>query len=568
MRTRGSIPETSLLYGIRPYFDTLQRATPGYLFAVDLNEGIVLLSDSFVRDFDLPDVVLEDMDSYWLPLIEPDDRELYLLSLQDVMEDRENMEHEHDFDYRVRYRSGEYGWVNCHGVVGYDEEGTPVIWTGIIMQMDRVVRVDMVTKLLNRYALYKAMSKELESVAVDPETFEVTEGAVMVVGLDNFQIINETYGYQFGDLALRQIAQNISNLLPSDLHLYKMDGNQFAILWPQAMPEEVEILFSSIQLSLRDIHGVEEKVYCTASAGAAFYPRDGMDVDTLLKHAEAAMSMAIQQGRDRICFFSQEAYDKWRYDISMETLMKNCIARGCDDFFLYYQPQVDARDGRLLGAEALLRWRDNDGEILAPMQFIPLLEKSRMIIPVGHWIVEQAVITCKECQKYMPDFQMSINISLYQLEEHTFYPFVKECLERYDIDPHTITFELTESQSVSDWEFVNRQFAQFHELGIRIAMDDFGTGYSSLGFLKHFACDIIKIDRVFVQDILKSDFDRNLVKYTIMLCHSIGMEVCIEGVEEEAPYLFLRDECKADVIQGFYFGYPEPKDVFMERLIH
>ncbi len=565
METSGMIPETSFLYGIRPYFETLQQATPGYLFAVDLTTGLALLSDSFVRDFDLPDIVLQDMDQYWLPLIDPEDRELYQMSIQDVIDDRVQMEH--DLDYRVRYRSGEYGWVNCHGVVGYDVEGNPVLWTGIIMQMDRVVRADNVTKLLNRYALNKALEKELLSVVDTEGAMEVPEGAVVVIGLDNFQIVNETYGYQFGDEALHQIAQNISNLLPADLHLYKMDGNQFAILWPHAMPEEVEIFFSSVQLSLRDIHGIEEKVYCTASAGAAFYPQNGMDVDTLLKHAEAAMAMAIQKGRDRICFFSQESYDKWRYDISMETLMKNCIARGCEDFFLYYQPQVNAEDGRLIGAEALLRWKDKDGTILAPMQFIPLLEKSRMIIPVGHWIIDQAMATCKEFQKYMPDFQMSINISLYQLEEHTFFPFVKDCLERHGLDPHTIIFELTESQSVSDWEFVNRQFAQFHDLGILIAMDDFGTGYSSLGFLKHFACNIIKVDRVFVQDILKSEFDRNLVKYTVMLCHSIGMDVCIEGVEEEEPYLFLRDECKADVIQGFYFGYPEPKDVFMKRLM-
>ena len=161
---------------------------------------------------------------------------------------------------------------------------------------------------------------------------------------------------------------------------------------------------------------------------------------------------------------------------------------------------------------------------------------------------------------------MSINISLYQLEEHMFYPFVKDCLDRYGLRPETITFELTESQSVSDWEFVNRQFNQFHQLGIKIAMDDFGTGYSSLGFLKNFSCNLIKIDRLFVQDILTGEFDQNLVKYTIMLCHSIGMEVCIEGVEEEEAYIFLRDECKADIIQGFYFGRPERKQVFLRRL--
>ena len=146
-----------------------------------------------------------------------------------------------------------------------------------------------------------------------------------------------------------------------------------------------------------------------------------------------------------------------------------------------------------------------------------------------------------------------------------FFPFVQDCIERHQIDPSTLTFELTESQLVYDWEFVNHQFSAFRNLGIKIAMDDFGTGYSTLGFLKNFNCDIIKIDKVFVDDILKSDFNRNLVKYAIMLCHSIGMEVCIEGVEEEDVYLYLRDECKADQIQGFYFGSPEREEVFERR---
>ena len=284
-----------------------------------------------------------------------------------------------------------------------------------------------------------------------------------------------------------------------------------------------------------------------------------------MRYAEVALEIAHQKGRDQIAFFEKEAYDRWRYDIGMQNTMQNCIARGCEDFFLCYQPQVDAKDGRLLGAEALLRWYDQDGSVVAPMQFIPMLEKSRMIIPVGHWIIENAVIMAKKWQQYMPDFQMSINISLYQLEERMFYPFVEDCIARHQIDPSTLIFELTETHNIYDWDFVNKQFAAFHDLGIKIAIDDFGSGYANIGFLKNFKCDLIKIDRMFVEDLDKSEFNRNLLKHSIMLCHSIGMEVLIEGVETEEEYLYLRDECKVDQIQGFYFGYPEMEDVFVKR---
>ncbi len=427
-------------------------------------------------------------------------------------------------------------------------------------QESRELQLDPVTGLPNRMELVAALDAELQVPA------EGVNGAVMVIGLDNFQLINELCGPRVGDEALRQIAENISNVLPYDIQLYKMDGDQFCIFWPESMPDEMEIVFASLQLSLRDIAAIEDKIYCTTTAGVAFYPRDGSDSDTLLKHAQAAKTIGRQEGGgDRICFFSQESYDRWCYEVLMQGLMKNSIARGCEDFLLYFQPQVRAKDGSLYGAEALLRWRTAEGEILPPLEFIPVLEKTRLIIPAGHWIIEQAVKTCKKWQEYMPKFQMSINISLYQLEEQMLYPFVADCLQRHEVDPGTIVFELTEGQNVTNWDFVNSQFAAFRDLGIKIAMDDFGSGYATLDFLRLFKCDLIKLDRAVIEGLLSSDFNKNLVKYAIKLCHAIDMEICVEGVEEEDVYHYLRDECGADAIQGFYFGRPEPEDVFVKR---
>jgi len=549
------IGENSPLNKIKDYFAALQNSTEDYLFVTELTAKTILISDNFITDFDFPGNVIEDLDEFLIPFIYAEDREIYEEAMQTVGQigDFESI----SCDFRLLHKNGEYGWVNLRISVCTDEFGTPDFVSGIISRMDKEVKADYITGLLNRNAFYTALQEELSD--------KTHHGAVVVIGLDNFNVINETYGHKFGDTALRQVAQNITNVLPPDIKLYKIASHMFGMFMPDAMPEEVEIIFSSVQLCMREIRNVEDTIYCTASAGAAFYPADADDYVTLIRYAEVALEFARQKGRDQICFFEKETYDRWKYDIGMQNLMQNSIARGCEDFFLCYQPQVDAKDGHLIGAEALLRWYDNDGSVVAPMEFIPMLEKSRMIIPVGHWIIEQAVTTAKRWQRYQPDFQMSINISLYQLEERMFYPFVKDCLERHDIDPHTLTFELTESQSVYDWEFVNKQFSEFHELGIKIAMDDFGTGYSSLGFLKNFNCNIIKIDRMFVQDIMTSNFDRNLVKFAIGLCHSIGMEVCVEGVEEEDVYLYLRDECNADQIQGFFFGRPETEDVFVRR---
>ena len=552
----SQIAENSPLKKIKEYFGALQNSTEEYLFVTEFGTNTILISDNFITDFDFPSNVIDDLDTHIIPFIYGEDREIYEEAMQTVAQigEFESI----SCDFRLLHKNGEYGWVNLRLSVCNDEFGQPEFIAGVISRMDKQVKADYITGLLNRTSFYDALQEELAD--------ETHHGAVVVIGLDNFNVINETYGHKFGDSALRQVAQNITNVLPPDIKLYKIASHMFGLFMPDAMPEEVEIIFSSVQLCMREIRNVEDTIYCTASAGATFYPGDANDYITLIRYAEVALEFARQKGRDQISFFEKESYDRWRYDIGMQNLMQNSIARGCEDFFLCYQPQVNAKDGSLLGAEALLRWYDKDGSVVAPMQFIPMLEKSRMIIPVGHWIIENAVITAKTWQKYMPDFQMSLNISLYQLEERMFYPFVKDCVERHDIDPHTLTFELTETQSVYDWEFVNKQFAEFHQLGIKIAMDDFGTGYSSLAFLKNFNCNIIKIDRTFVQDIMTSNFDRNLVKYAIMLCHSIGMEVCIEGVEEEDAYIYLRDECDADQIQGFFFGRPETEDVFIRRL--
>ena len=549
--------DDSPLSRIKTYFDALQNSADEYFFVVDLNSGQVMLSQNFIRDFNFHDSLVDDFAALLTPFIYYEDREILESALGEI--DSASPGTEIMGEMRLLNRNGEYGWVSLRMATGTDEFGQPEIVAGVIARMDLKQKADHVTGLLNRNAFHVALMKELNS---SPDV----HGAVIFIGLDNFQIINETNGHQFGDTTLRQIAQDITNVLPPDIRLYKLDNDMFAFFVSDVYPEEIEIIFSSIQLCMREIRNIEDTIYCTASAGATFYPTDADDVINLMRYAEVALEFARQKGRDQIAFFDRESYDRWRYDLGMQNLMQNSIARGCEDFFLCYQPQVNAKTGELVGAEALLRWYDRDGSVVAPMQFIPMLEKSRMIIPVGHWIIEQVVSRLKEWHKIMPTLQVSINISLYQLEEHMFFDFVKDCIDRHQIDPTRLTFELTESHNVYDWDFVNKQFQAFHDLGIKISMDDFGMGYSNLGFLKNFQCNEIKIDRVFVEDILHSDYDKNLVKYVVMLCHAVGMEVCIEGVEDEATYIFLRDECGADVIQGFYFGYPETEDVFAKRL--
>ena len=341
------LDDDSPLSRIKTYFEALQNSADEYLFAIDANTKQVMLSKNFLRDFNFPDNVVEDLESLLIPFVWHDDREL----LEDAMSqlDSVNPGVEIFCEFRLLNRNGEYGWVSLRMTAGADEFGQPELVAGVIARMDLKLKADYVTGLLNRNAFYVDLMKELNS---SPDA----HGAVIFIGLDNFQLITETYGYEFGDNALKQLAQDITNILPPDIRLYKLDNDMFAFFVADVYPEEIEIIFSSIQLCMREIRNVEDTIFCTASGGAAFYPDDASDVINLTRYAEVALEFARQKGKDQVAFFDSAYYERWRYDIGMQNLMQNSIARGCEDFFLCFQPQVNAKTGKLCGAEALLRW--------------------------------------------------------------------------------------------------------------------------------------------------------------------------------------------------------------------
>lgn len=550
-----------LLRRYKFFFDLMKRTTDAYLFCADMQTNTVMVSPNLVQDFDLPGEVLYDFDQYWGPMIHPEERGPYMASMRAIMKSR-NV-YEHFLEYRVKNRKGEYVWIRCRGRVGLDKEGVPVVFTGMMTRMAQRNQADEVTGLLNKYQFEHGVKMALAGYRATEEG-----GAVILFGLDNFKIVNETYNRLVGDQVLRHVARTVESILPPMLTLYKLDGDVFAIIYPGAGEGDVQDIFTGIQRSLAQPQILDGHTYfCTVSGGTVFYPANGKDYLVLHKYAEAAMDIAKRDGKNRNCIFSKEEYNRWVRSISMRDNLRESVENGCTGFSLFFQPQVSAEDQCLIGAEALLRWKSPKGRMVAPMEFIPILEETRLIIPVGRWIVEEALRVCKKWRRIVPNFRVSVNLSYEQVKDASFKDFVNECIDRYDVPPEALVLELTESKIIADWNFVNREFDHFRKKGISIAMDDFGTGYSSLATLKNLSCDIVKIDREFVKNILENDFDRRLVKYTVELCHSIGIRTCIEGVEEEEVYKLLRQECNADTIQGYLFGRPESVENFEEKFL-
>ena len=561
MKTKNRQENSSLLERIRFYFEILGASSPAYFFIADVDAKVTMLSKNWATDFGLRETIVHDVGDGWLPFLHPTDVPRFKEELDAILVRGEKDELNHA--YRAKNRYGEYVWLKARGKVQRSAGGKPRFFGGVINRMDRLNQADKVTGLLNK----TQFEKEVKA-ALDEFHRTGVGGQITILGLDNFKILNESYNRSFGDAVLRTTAQQIVNILPGDVTLYKLDGDEFGFVQRGAGNVQVDRVFKAVQTCMSRQQFIDGKMYfCTVSGGTVAYPQGGKEYLTLYKHAEAALALAKRDGKNQNIVFTHEQYNRWMRSMSIRDTIKTSVENNCEGFSLFYQPQVDAHTKRIIGAEALLRWKGPEGRMVSPMEFVPILEETKMILPLGKWIVEEALKTCKSWRRFIPDFEMSINVSYAQIKDVTFFPFVRDVIERIGVPPQAVTLELTESTIVSDWTFLNQQFDEFREQGVQIAMDDFGTGYSSLAYLKKLSCDIVKVDREFVKHILDNDFDRRLVEFTVTLCHSVGIRSCIEGVEENAVYELVKNRCGADYIQGYLFGRPVAEADFVKSYL-
>ena len=561
MAGKKRAPLSPILRQNKRIFDLMKNTTSDYAFMMDPAADVFLASPTFVRDYALPSETLTHVADVLHPLICVQDRRAFdaiFSSLMDVTEGRERQ-----LDFRITNAKGDLTWLRLKGKIGLSEDGHPNLFVGTISQLARRNAADSVTGLLNRYQFTEDLGEALRTAR---ETGK--GGGLLVMGIDNFRTVNEAFNHEIGDVILREISECILQNVPRRLSLYRLDGDEFGLIYPEADEEMLREFFIRVQREFAHpqvYDGRQELV--TMSAGMVFYPQAARDPLVLHKYAQAALDTAKAGGKNRLNAFSKEVYNRWLRSLTIQEQILEDVKAGCRNFELYFQPQVAGDDQHIVGAETLLRWKNEKGHMVAPMEFIRILEETKTIVPVGRWIFEQALRVCKEWRKKIPNFCMSVNMSYEQIKDLSFLKFVEDCLHRHDMPPDAVVLELTESKIVSDLKFVNAQFDAFRLHGIKIAMDDFGTGYSSLSSLKNLNCDIIKIDRAFVMRILDNHFDQKLVEYTVELCHSIGKTTCIEGVESQDEYDCLVKICKTDTIQGYLFGRPEPQDVFEQKFL-
>lgn len=539
-------------------YEALTQSTDNYVYISDLPKDEVLLSDNMVRDFGYEDNLVKNFHSSWMSRVHERDIERFTASMDDVMAGRQEF---HDEEYQVRNAAGAYIWIHCKGKVLRDKvSGTPLFFAGVIENLERQGVVDSVTGL---YTYDKCRAELSHALSFKKGTI----GGLMLFGIDDFTNINTLNNHVFGDAVLRNMVQDVQKLLPENAQMYRYDGDQFLIAYYGAGREAMSALFRQLQGYTMQTHRLDGRIYqFTLSAGIVLFPEDGTLWSDLMCYATVAMEKSKKNGKNQVQFYDDELLKTTLREQLISQEMGTSIRYGFEGFQLYFQPINRISDAALTGAEALLRFNSSQFGQLSPVEFIPILEKNRLIIEVGKWVLSEAVQTCKQWTAFQPGFTVNVNVSMCQPLDHDFCNYVFDTLVAYDLDPKHLTLELTESYLVQNESSITPALNHLRSMGIRIAMDDFGTGYSSLGRLHRLPTDIVKIDRMFVSSLKSGSYNYSFVQSVIRLCHNAGITVCMEGIESQEELINVNN-LYADTFQGFYVSRPLPPDSFQEKFL-
>lgn len=537
-------------------YDAIVESTDDYLYVCNMKTGVFRYPRSMVEEFGLPSEVVENAAAVWGSHVHEDDRAAFLESNQEIVDGRATR---HCVEYRAQNRKGEWVWLRCRGHLIVDEDGAPELFAGFITNLGKKNKVDHLTGLFNKFEFEDALRAALEDRSGEAVS-------LMILGIDDLRHINDRYDRAFGDDVVRIVAQKIQSLLPGRMAVYRLDGDEFAVI-ARGAGGRLHALYrelSEVFRSQREHGG--KKYYCTLSAGSATYPDDAATYEDLVKFANYALEYAKAHGKKRWTRFSRDILAERTRELELMELLRDAVEQGFRGFSLCFQPQVDAESGQVVGAEALCRWTCEKYGPLPPLEFIPLLERSGLIVPVGAWVLREAAKTCQRWRAFNPLFTVSVNLSYRQLEEAQFASYIEQVLDEVGLPPENLVVEMTESYFPQAGTCARSRFAEIHSTGVRVAMDDFGTGYSALGILKENPADIVKIDRMFVRDILDSTFDATFIRFIVELCHTVGIRVCLEGIETREEYAAVSG-MGLDLIQGFLFGRPHPADEFERRFL-
>lgn len=564
-KRKGSLVMNKDVYGIlgdltaEILLEIIAECMDDYLYVFDLQNNKMEISQSALDRFMISEIHVRNAKQEIMSVVYEEDRTMFAKHMQAVMDGKEKV---HDIHYRWLDKNGLPVWVNCRGVVIDNEDGKPGYLVGCLNETGNQRRADNVTGLLGgmEFCAYLQSQKK-----------PVTTGFLMHIGIDDFAAVNETHGSNYGDYVLKSVADGMKECLSGNQRLYHLIADQYVIvdLDSTSMDDAIQLKKKIGEKIDEFIISEKYEVVFSASAGVIDASTVAEGYEECRKKFEFSLKKAKRMGKNNIYFYRQEDYEKFQRNGRIISALRSSIANGCEGFEVYYQPIVDCVSGRVIGAEALMRYTmvtEEGKEWLSPVEFIPLLEKSGLIIPAGRFVLNEAAKMCREIQQYIPEFRVNVNISYYQIEHGKIADKILTAVRDNGLTPNRICIEMTES-GFMDMTPVFCKFRKvLEENGIQFVIDDFGTGYSNLHCISDMNPGYVKMDKDFTAKAMSCERDYELFKKIIEMVHSIGIRICVEGIEKEDWHLKMK-ELQADYLQGYFFGKPCEKKKFMEEFV-
>ncbi len=427
-------------------------------------------------------------------------------------------------------------------------------------KVEQLAYIDGLTGLPNRAACADRLMQNLAFARRNASRL-----AVMFIGIDHFQDVNDNLGRAAGDTLLKFIAERVGGCVRSEDTLARLGGDEFVVVLSSVKgPKGIDTVAKTLlKILSAPFHLADREIYVGVSIGISMYPEDGGDRETLLKNADTAMHRAKALGRNNYQFYTFEMSTSISDRMEIETDLRT--ARENEELILYYQPKVDSDSGSILGAEVLLRWQHPRRGFLLPNAFIPIADEIGVLDNIGGWVINSACGQFRDWLKFIRfEAGIAVNISVRQLMAPRFVDNVKHWLEMAELDPEYLELEITESTILKNIEETIKKLKQLRSMGVKIAIDDFGVGYSSFGYLRQLPVNILKIDRSFVHDMVDHSSSAAIIDGMIKLGHNLNLTIVAEGVENDAQRCFLK-ELGCDILQGNFISEPVPPDNFFSQ---
>ncbi|OOR31561.1 putative bifunctional diguanylate cyclase/phosphodiesterase [Bacillus cereus] len=420
---------------------------------------------------------------------------------------------------------------------------------------------DTLTELANRRSFHQQLEEALARAKISKRPF-----AVMFLDLDRFKVINDTLGHRVGDLLLIAVAKRLERISTQNMKLARLAGDEFTILIENYQKRtDVKRIADMIVVAMNEPFEIENQhLRISPSIGIAIYPEAGEDPLSILQHADMAMYEAKNKGKNRSSLYTKELYKKMERKARIEKDLPLALVN--NEFYLVYQPQIDTTTNKIIGAEALIRWKHPLLGDISPCEFIPIVEETPQVIPLGHWVLQESCLQLKIWQSFgYTNLKMSVNLSAKEFTQNQFIENISRILKDVKIDPKDVTLELTERIAMIDEKETLSRLKQLKEYGIQTSLDDFGTGYSSLAYLSIFPIDTLKVPKEFTQLADHRPEERAIVSTILSLANTLNLSVVAEGIETEKQLKFLqKNNCK--YMQGYYFSKPLTSKQFIKFL--